>query len=269
VGVVLAVVVAASGCAVHGEAHRAASGHLRRVRIPLVAGVSERDVAAVETALRRVPGARVRLVIQSQALSCARGYFRNNPLLVGAGERFPAELDVSAPSLPQGVLARVERMRGVDQGGPVESSPRQCAPPAGSMWWRPGNVTSCLIREQYAKAPRDTSVRVFLKDGATSRQVRRVLSLVHGIPGATKSVYTSKAGALARARHLFKDQQGLFDALPGNPFPAQVQFHIAKLPTIDDRALQRLPGVSSVSVPLPPPPCAQLSFTDLIALLAD
>ncbi|WP_418469503.1 permease-like cell division protein FtsX [Dialister hominis] len=61
---------------------------------------------------------------------------------------------------------------------------------------------------------------IYLKDGLTTNQVMDVGKQLKTLPGLKEISFTNKDQAMAEFRERMKDQQGLLDAINGNPLPA-------------------------------------------------
>ena len=106
-----------------------------------------------------------------------------------------------------------------------------------------------IDRQEAAIDEETPSIKVFVRDGATTAQVSAIRSELERLEGVESVIFVSKAEALEQAKRLFEDSPDVMANLPGNPFPASFDVEIDgdAPPEADLRSqLGSLPGVDDV-----------------------
>lgn len=96
---------------------------------------------------------------------------------------------------------------------------------------------------------RDASiVNVFLPETVTEQQVNALRADLEANPSVERVEFVSKDDALERARELFKENPGVLENLPGNPFPASLDAVLVdpKQSEAVAKSVAGQPGVDSV-----------------------
>ena len=110
-------------------------------------------------------------------------------------------------------------------------------------------ILGMIIGNVTASWEAKVEISVFLRDDATTNEIRQLQSQVTSYPEVQEVTYVSKQDAFEEFKQLYKDQPELWEAIPEDSLPASLRIKLTDAAFTDEVAsrIEGAPGIDEVS----------------------